>query len=129
SGGAERLYGWSKSEAGGRRTNELLQTKFPEPLASIVAKLRGGGTWTGELRHLNRDGRELVVQSYWRAELNAKGEVEELLESNTDITERKQLQEHLEEAVEERTARLREAMEELEHMSYSMIHDMRAPLR
>jgi PAS domain S-box-containing protein len=129
SGGAERLYGWSKSEAVGRRTNELLQTKFPEPLESIVAKLLGGGTWTGELRHRNRDGRELVVQSFWRAELDENGEVEELLESNTDITERKQFQEHLEDAVEERTGRLREAMEDLEHMSYSMIHDMRAPLR
>src|SRR5262249_10555343 len=29
----------------------------------------------------------------------------------------------------ERTAKLREMVHELEHMSYSMIHDMRAPLR
>jgi PAS domain S-box-containing protein len=35
----------------------------------------------------------------------------------------------LEHTVEARTAKLREAMGELEHMSYSMIHDMRAPLR
>jgi PAS domain S-box-containing protein len=35
----------------------------------------------------------------------------------------------LEQKVEERTAEVREAMAELEHMSYSMVHDMRAPLR
>jgi PAS domain S-box-containing protein len=49
--------------------------------------------------------------------------------THTDITELKRLQEHLEEAVHERTARLQETLGELEQMSYSMVHDMRAPLR
>ncbi len=37
--------------------------------------------------------------------------------------------ETLEKKVEERTARLRETIAELEHYSYSITHDMRAPLR
>ena len=37
--------------------------------------------------------------------------------------------EELERTVTERTAKLREMVAELEHMSYSIIHDMRAPLR
>jgi signal transduction histidine kinase len=36
---------------------------------------------------------------------------------------------HLEETVAARTAELRESVSELEHMSYSLVHDMRAPLR
>ena len=129
SDGAERLYGWSRKEALGRSSHDLFRTTFPEPLESILAKLQSGGVWSGELRHYTRDNRQIVVQSYWLAERNAQGEIIELLESNNDITERKRLQEHLEEVVEARTAKLRDAIADLEHMSYSMVHDMRAPLR
>jgi signal transduction histidine kinase len=53
-----------------------------------------------------------------------------------DITERKQAQEvlkrskeELEQLVAERTEKLRELVGELEHFSYTITHDMRAPLR
>ncbi len=129
SDGAECLYGWNRADALGKRANNLLRTVFPEPLDNIEAKLKAGYTWSGELRHRTRAGRQVIVQSYWMAELNAQGDIQELLESNTDVTERKRLQEHLEEEVEMRTEEVRETLAELEQMSYSMIHDMRAPLR
>jgi PAS domain S-box-containing protein len=51
----------------------------------------------------------------------------------TELTRAKQellaINTQLEQRVHERTMKLREMMGELEHMSYSMIHDMRAPLR
>jgi PAS domain S-box-containing protein len=129
SDGAERLYGWTKEESIGRRTMDLMRTEFPEPFEKIVAKLRSGIPWNAELRQYTRSGRQVIVQSYWLAELDADGKFDEFLESNTDVTERKRLQEHLEEEVEARTKEVRETLAELEHMSYSMIHDMRAPLR
>lgn len=46
-----------------------------------------------------------------------------------DISERKRVQAELERLVEERTSALKELVEDLEHFSYTLIHDMRAPLR
>jgi PAS domain S-box-containing protein len=46
-----------------------------------------------------------------------------------DITERRQQQEKLERTIAERTVALRETVAELEAFSYSIAHDMRAPLR
>jgi PAS domain S-box-containing protein len=49
--------------------------------------------------------------------------------SCTDIDDEKRSREHLERMVEERTNNLKESVAELEAFSYSISHDMRAPLR
>lgn len=46
-----------------------------------------------------------------------------------DITEQKEFQAELQRLVNERTAKLQELVGELEHFSYTITHDMRAPLR
>ena len=46
-----------------------------------------------------------------------------------DITRQKEFEVELRRLVDERTARLQELVSELEHFSYTITHDMRAPLR
>jgi PAS domain S-box-containing protein len=60
---------------------------------------------------------------------SAAGEVQKWYGTATEIDAQKRAQEVLEAAVAERTARLTETIGELEAFSYSIAHDMRAPLR
>jgi PAS domain S-box-containing protein len=84
--GAERLYGFAPEEAVGCESHVLLQTKFPIELGELHAQLRSRRYWSGELRHICKDGREVIVDS--RMQLLADDTV---LEVNRDVTELKAL--------------------------------------
>ena len=88
--GATELYGWTRDEALGQVTHMLLQTKFPKPLDEIIVDLMRDGTWAGELMHRCKDGRPISVFSRWTLERDEQGKRAFILESNLDITERKQ---------------------------------------
>ena len=85
--GAERLYGFVSDEAVGRSSHDLLQTKFPVEFSELHLQLQNEHYWSGELRHICKGGREVIVDS--RMQLLDDGTV---LEVNRDITERKQLE-------------------------------------
>jgi PAS domain S-box-containing protein len=136
SAGMEQMYGWSRAEALGNPSHELLSTEFSEPLQQIEARLLRDGEWTGELVHKRRDGQRVSVASRWVLHRDEKGKPSAILEVNNDITGRKlaeeeirQLNAQLEQRVRDRTAELTEANRELEAFTYSVSHDLRAPLR
>jgi PAS domain S-box-containing protein len=89
--GAERLYGFTPAEAEGRTTHELLQTRAPVPIRDIDAQVVHGGSWSGELTHTTRDGRDIVVES--RIIAVSYDDDVYALETNRDITERKRHEE------------------------------------
>ena len=87
--GASELYGYTREEALGHVPHELLCTKFPAPLESIVEQLHRDDRWTGELVHKRKGGTQLIVGSRWVLERDAYGNPRCVLETNTDSTERK----------------------------------------
>ena len=93
--GAELLYGWSRVEAIGQVSHQLMQTIFPAPLEEINAELLGTGRWEGELVHARREGPPLVVASRWSLQRDDRGRPVAILETNNDITDRKRAEEEL----------------------------------
>ncbi|HXZ79609.1 MAG TPA: chemotaxis protein CheB [Terriglobales bacterium] len=91
--GAEELYGWKKMEVLGKKTHEILQTRFPRPFEEIQTELLRTGHWEGELIHTRRDGEHRTVDSRW-AILGAS-DGHEILEINTDITLRRRSEDSL----------------------------------
>ncbi|HEX8310046.1 MAG TPA: response regulator [Chthoniobacteraceae bacterium] len=93
--GAERLYGWTKSEANGQVLHELLQTNFFKPQEDLQAQLLQTEHWEGELEHQKKDGSRVLVESRWTLRRDSQGTATSILEINTDLTERRRLQEQL----------------------------------
>jgi PAS domain S-box-containing protein len=134
--GAEEIYGWTRAEAMGKAKHELLQTEFPESQEQILVKLLREHRWAGDLVQTRRDGVRIHVSTRWVLDRDAEGAPARVLITDNDITLRKQAEElmrseatRLDALVAQRTTRLQDTIGELEAFSYSVSHDMRAPLR
>jgi PAS domain S-box-containing protein len=89
--GAERIYGFSREEAVGRISFEMLHTdlkKFEELFRLTISR----GEWNGELLHLAQDGREISIESRCTLIRDHEGRPKSILAINTDITEKKKLE-------------------------------------
>lgn len=129
--GCERLYGWAADDAIGHITHELLRTNFPAPLEQIQQQLLLSGTWKGEVEHIRRDGTRLLVATHWALMSDGGNEPISVIETQTDITARSQMQQELE-SVNERLKRMADELErsntELEEFARIASHDLSAPI-
>ena len=81
--GAEHLYGWQSRDTLGKRSHNLFQTIFPEPLERIEEELTYKGYWEGELIHLRRDGSRMTVKSRWEMQYDDHDSFGTVIEINT----------------------------------------------
>jgi len=71
----------------GQNSHKLLRTIHPIEPADLMQLLNTVRSWTGEVQHLTKDGRQVFVESRHQA-IETDSEIL-ILETNHDITERK----------------------------------------
>ncbi|MDZ4405418.1 response regulator [Prosthecobacter sp.] len=89
--GAELIYGWTAGEVIGRRITELLYREAA-PFERACATVVRNGEWNGELHEVNKAGAPLLVEGRCTLLRDSYGQPHGILAINTDITEKKKLE-------------------------------------
>jgi C4-dicarboxylate-specific signal transduction histidine kinase len=107
-------------------SDRLLQKTLPAPVDQINDELLRTGRWDGELVCKKRDGTRVVMASRWSLQRDHQGRPAAVLETNNDITKRKQAEESLQQA-QTNLQRLNRVML-LGEMTASIAHEINQPL-
>ncbi len=135
--GAERIMGYRAQEIIGRRfhrfyTPDDVERKKPDQALAVAT---AEGRFQDERWQVRKDGTQYWASFVITALRDENGKLTGFSTIARDITKRKhaedeirRLNTELERRVQERTAELQAAYQEMEAFSYSISHDLRAPL-
>jgi PAS domain S-box-containing protein len=134
---SKALYGWSDEEVMGRKLKEIMTHFNLQSQPNEVRKyIKKGESWSKETNVLKKDGLPIPVHVTYTPILDENGNLKGAIGISYDISERKKSEDaikkmntDLEQSVILRTQQLEYANKELEAFTYSVSHDLRAPLR
>jgi PAS domain S-box-containing protein len=135
--GAERMFGYTATEVIGKHVSILFPPDRVDEEPGILERIRRGELIDHyETIRVRKDGTPLDISLTVSPIFDAQGRIVGASKIARDITDLKNVERRLanhaselETKVRERTARLEETVAELEAFSYSLSHDMRAPVR
>jgi PAS domain S-box-containing protein len=136
---ARKIYGWSNAELLPRDLDEMDSyyerlrldgAPLPRHEWPVFRAMRGEIVRGHEIRISNRATGRTWIGSFNATPLREHGGRHDLIILTVfDVTARKADEAELERKVLERTSSLREAINQMEEFSYTVSHDLRAPLR
>lgn len=91
--GAEKLYGWTAAEVHGKPAFSFLNEEPASTALAAKIAVTESGNWSGECKHLRKDGDSVMVHSRRTLVRDELGVPQSILIINTDITEQKKIKE------------------------------------